>query len=219
MNVPLPVERVAALDAEFGPMAVAAGGYAMELPGLTIREKCFTWIADDVCSGHLGLPFELHLQVARAAGTTWGELRAVLRHLAPYAGYPAVVEALARLGRYQGDEPDGTPSAAASAGQPPEPPGVDAEFGAWAAEQESVRWAASPLTPRERALLCLAVDVLHQTLGAPMRAHVGAALAAGAGRDTLRALLRLMSELAMGKVWQAFETLEQHLAVLDGTHR
>lgn len=214
MNVPLPVERVVALDAEFGPMAVAAGGYALELPGLTVREKCFTWITDDVCNGHLGLPFELHLQVARAAGTTWAELRAVLRHLAPYAGYPAVVEAFGRLRECQGDEPDGEP-AATRTGQPPGTTAADAEFATWTAEQETARWGASPLTARERALLCLAVDVLHQTLGPPMRAHIQAALAAGAEPDTLRALLRLMSELAMGKVWQAFDALEQHLAALS----
>lgn len=215
MNAPLPVERVVALDATFGPMAVDAGGYAATLPGLTMREKAFIWMADDVCGGHLGLPFELHVIVARQSGVTWAELRAVLRHLAPYAGYPAVVEAFVRLCEIQRDEPDGEVTVEPP-GTPPALPGNDDGFDAWVAGQDEARWDTALLSVRERALLCVAVDVLQQTLGAPMRAHVEAALAADVDEETLRSLLRLMSELAMGKVWQAFDALTAHLAALEG---
>ncbi|GLY66617.1 carboxymuconolactone decarboxylase family protein [Amycolatopsis taiwanensis] len=44
----------------------------------------------------------LHLTVGRQTGAGWAELREVLRHLAPFAGYPAVVEAFARLAEIQG---------------------------------------------------------------------------------------------------------------------
>jgi hypothetical protein len=60
----------------------------------------------------------------------------------------------------------------------------------------------------------VAVDVLYQTLDAPVRAHLGAASSAGVDGETLRNLLRLMWELAMGKVWQAFPVPKQrHRAI------
>ncbi|MFJ2031601.1 carboxymuconolactone decarboxylase family protein [Streptosporangium sp. NPDC087985] len=213
MTSALPVERVVVLDPDFGRMAVEAGEHAVGLPGLTLREKAFTWIASDVCHGHLGLPFELHLTVARQTGAGWAELREVLRHLAPYAGYPAVVEAFARLTQIQG--PQGDPGISAldtmDATEPALPIGVDADFARWATMQHTDRWCRPLLTHRERALLCVAVDVLQQTLGAPLSAHVRMALAAGANAETLRALLRVMGELGMSKVWQAFPELENHL--------
>ncbi|MEV6320629.1 carboxymuconolactone decarboxylase family protein [Nocardia sp. NPDC051787] len=82
----------------------------------------------------------------------------------------------------------------------PPVPMADPEFDRWTATQESDRWRNPLLTHRERALLCLAVDVLQQTLGAPMRAHIDTALSAGVQPGTVRALLLLMSELGMGKV-------------------
>lgn len=216
MSGALPVERVVALDPEFGPMAVEAGDHALGLPGLTLREKAFTWIAGDVCHGHLGLPFELHITVARQTSAGWAELREVLRHLAPFAGYPAVVEAFARLAEIQGttDSPDPGPPVEPTA--PVLDIGGDAEFAAWATAQHADRWNRPLLTHRERALLCVAVDVLQQTLGAPLGAHVRLALAAGADAETLRALLRVMGELGMGKIWQAFPELEHHLR--DGSN-
>lgn len=210
----LPVERVIALDPDFGPVAVEAGEYAVGLPGLTMREKVFTWIASDVCNGHLGLPFELHITVARETGVSWAAVREVLQHLAPYAGYPAAVEAFARLRDIQGQQCDPDEAATAhidTTRRLPRPVEVDREFERWAASQDADRWSRPLLAHRERALLCVAVDVLHQTLGAPMRAHVGMALAAGTDDETLRALLRVMGELGMGKVWQAFTELDAHL--------
>ncbi len=48
--------------------------------------------------------------------------------------------------------------------------GLDENFARFAADQFNQRWAAdNSLTPRERALSCLAADVLNQTLGAARR--------------------------------------------------
>jgi hypothetical protein len=44
-----------------------------------------------------------------------------------------------------------------------------------------------------------------------MRAHLDTALVAGVDEDTLRALLLLMGELGMGKVWQALTALDVHV--------
>jgi alkylhydroperoxidase/carboxymuconolactone decarboxylase family protein YurZ len=57
-------------------------------------------------------------------------------------------------------------------------------------------------------LLCIVVDVFHQTLGEPLRAHVEAAISAGADQETIRNQIRLMSELGSAKVWQALLALE-----------
>ncbi|NJP94860.1 dehydrogenase [Nonomuraea sp. FMUSA5-5] len=203
----LPVERVVVLDDDFGPMAVEAGGHAMSVPGLALREKVMVWLAGDVCNGHLGVPYELHLSLGLQAGLSWQELREVLRHLAPYAGYPAVVQAFVRL-REIADGADSAPASAGDpAGEPPAPPEVDGGFADWLRHQEETRWGRPLLTARERALLCVAVDVFYQTLGEPFRAHVEAARAAGVDAETLRNLLRLMGELGAGKVWQALEAL------------
>jgi alkylhydroperoxidase/carboxymuconolactone decarboxylase family protein YurZ len=210
MDVPvdLPVDRVVALDDEFGSMAVRAGGYAIGVPGLTLREKIFTWLANDVCNGHLGLPYELHLKLAIDAGVSGQEIREVLRHLAPYAGYPAVVQAFARLQNINIDS-TGDPAAGANAGSPPPPPAeLDGPFETWLLEQEQDRWQRTLLSPRERSLLCIVVDVFHQTLGEPLRAHVEAAISAGADQETIRNQIRLMSELGSAKVWQALLALE-----------
>lgn len=207
----LPAARVAELDADFAAMAIDAGQHAFALPGLALREKAFVWIANDVCTGHLGLPFELHLQVARDAHASWQQLREVLRHLAPYAGYPAVVEAFDRLRSIQNRAVDAAESSTIATGQPPPAPGgVDAEFADWVAGQEDTRWRRGILTPRERVLLCLAVDITYQTPQA-MRAHLQVAASNGIDASTLRALLRLMGELAIGKVWQANEIFESEI--------
>jgi 4-carboxymuconolactone decarboxylase len=210
MNAPidLPVDRVLELDDEFGPMAAEAGGYAMNVPGLTLREKVFTWITSDVCNGHLGLPYELHLKVAIDAGVSWQELREVLRHLAPYAGYPAVVQAFVRLGEISAGTASATATSEDVVGQPPEPAaGVDSAFEDWLRDQEQSRWHRPLLSARERALLCIVVDVFYQTLGEPLRVHLESAKAAGVDEETVRNQVRLMSELGSGKVWQALIAL------------
>ncbi|MGH3643780.1 MAG: carboxymuconolactone decarboxylase family protein [Mycobacterium sp.] len=211
----LPAARVAELDADFAQMAIDAGQHAFALPGLSLREKAFVWMANDVCTGHLGLPFELHLQVARDAHASWQQLREVLRHLAPYAGYPAVVEAFDRLRSIQNGELDGEldtaePAIIPTGHPPPAPGGVDADFADWVAGQEDIRWRRGMLTSRERILLCLAVDIAYQTPRA-MRAHLQAGASNGVDAGTLRALLRLMGELAIGKVWQANEIFESEI--------
>jgi hypothetical protein len=63
----LPVERVVALDADFDSMAVEAGEYAVSLPGLTMCEKAFTWIASNVRNGHL----RRRTARDRCAGESW----------------------------------------------------------------------------------------------------------------------------------------------------
>ncbi|MBE1583774.1 carboxymuconolactone decarboxylase family protein [Nonomuraea angiospora] len=208
MSVDLPVDRVVVLDGDFGTMAVEAGGYAMSVPGLTLREKVLVWLANDVCNGHLGVPYELHLTLGLQAGMSWQELREVLRHLAPYAGYPAVVQAFVRMREFADGADSTTSPSGDPAGEPPAlPDDVDGDFAGWLRHQEESRWQRPLLTARERALLCVVVDVFHQTLGEPFRAHVEAAKAAGADEETLRNLLRLMSELGAGKVWQALAAL------------
>jgi alkylhydroperoxidase/carboxymuconolactone decarboxylase family protein YurZ len=57
------------------------------------------------------------------------------------------------------------------------------------------RWARPHLSVRERAIACLAVDVLYQTLGESLRLHAALALAAGATEETFRDLIRGMARV------------------------
>jgi len=81
-------DQVEGLDPKFGAMAAEMGNRAWGLPGLTMREKTFLFIAADLCSGGLGFPLATHVQMGGMHGVTLPECRAAIRHLAPYAGYP-----------------------------------------------------------------------------------------------------------------------------------
>jgi alkylhydroperoxidase/carboxymuconolactone decarboxylase family protein YurZ len=65
------------------------------------------------------------------------------------------------------------------------------------------------MSPRERALSCVAADVLNQTLGESFTLHVGLAKAAGAGREQINAVLLLVAEFGIAKAWRAYRALER----------
>ncbi|MEO3796715.1 carboxymuconolactone decarboxylase family protein [Nonomuraea sp. B10E15] len=211
----LPTDPITSLDADFAPMALQVGESMLAVPGLSIREKMFTWITSDVCDGNLGLPFETHLKVlTTAGGASWQTVREVLRHLAPYAGYPAVVRAFVRLAEIEAAHPEvkGVDLPAPEAWEPPAyPEGADAGLAAFATDQAGRRWGRPYLTPRERALICVAADVVQQTLGTPFRTHVEAARRAGVEGEELRWLLRMMAELSVGRSIEAMERLDAYL--------
>jgi alkylhydroperoxidase/carboxymuconolactone decarboxylase family protein YurZ len=89
--------RIVELDPEFGRMSIDVGQEAWSLPGLSSREKALLCLANDILYQHLGLPLRMHVEMALANAVFRQDLREVIRHLAPYAGYPACAEALVRL--------------------------------------------------------------------------------------------------------------------------
>ena len=165
-------DKVQALDSEFGRMAAEVGVHAWSLPQLTMREKTFVFLAADLCTGNLGFPLLTHVQMAGANGVSVPECVAAIRHLAPYVGFPTAAVALQQLQLDPSGEPDGAepadrhevPREVADALA-----GLDKDFAEFFTNQFNQRWNSGDLSPRERALACLAADVLNQTLDESFR--------------------------------------------------
>jgi 4-carboxymuconolactone decarboxylase len=206
-------DQVEALDPVFGRRAAQVGRHAWSLPDLTVREKTFVFIAADLCTANLGFPLATHVRMAAANGVTRQECVAAIRHLAPYAGYPTAAVALQQLGG--GREPvTGHPVPV----RPVLPPDIVGDltqlhprFAEFAVEQTEQGWSDGALTARERSLACLATDVLHQTLDESFHLHVRLAIAAGADRPAIEAVLLLVAEYGLAKAWRAFRALAQAL--------
>lgn len=210
--------QVESLDPEFGEMAVAVGRHAWSIPQLTTREKAFIFIAADMATGVLGFPLATHVRMAGMHGVTVPECRAAVRHLAPYVSYPTAAVALQQLNEIEpapdspaqtlppaeARRPDALPAATRQALTE-----LDENFAAFFIQQFDQRWVAGgDLSRRERALSCLAVDVLHQTLDESFDLHADLALAAGATGEHLRAVLLLVAEYGMAKSWRAYRALQ-----------
>jgi len=203
-------DQVEALDPAFGRMATQMGQQAWSLPQLTMREKAFVFVAADLCTGNVGFPLVTHVEMAAANGVSVPECIAAIRHLAPYAGYPTAAVALQQL---QQLGPAQAPERGTIAGQTL-PADVldglnrlDSDFAAFFADQFNQRWGSDDLSPRERALSCLATDVANQTLDESLALHVDLARAAGAGREQLHAVVFLVAEYGMTKAWRAYRML------------
>lgn len=201
-------DQVAALDPTFGRMAAEVGMRAWSLPQLTMREKTFVFLAADLCTANVGFALLTHVQMAEANGVSTAECVAAIRHLAPYAGYPTAAVALQQLA-HKGDsrEPqpvDGWDLAAETLDAVAD---LDEEFAGFVADQYHQRWGAADLSQRERALACIAVDVLHQTLDESFSLHIDLAFAAGAGDEQVRAVLLLVAEYGLAKAWRAYRAL------------
>jgi len=206
-------EKVSALDAEFGRMATEVGVHAWSLPQLTMREKTFVFLAADLCTANAGFPLLTHVQMASANGVSVSECVAAIRHLAPYAGYPTAAVALQQLSELEsGEAPRQGPfdGWALGAGTVDALAELDEDFATFFANQFNQRWDSADLSPRERALACVATDVLNQTLDESFALHVGLALAAGAGIEQVRAVLLLVAEFGIAKAWRAYRALAAH---------
>jgi 4-carboxymuconolactone decarboxylase len=206
-------DQVQALDPAFGKMATAVGQHAWSLPQLTMREKAFVFMAADLCTANIGFPLATHAQMAAANGVTVAECVAAVRHLAPYVGYPTAAVALQQL-RQQG----GSEAPQSVSGERQTLPDhvvaslreLDEDFAGFFSEQFDQRWAGDDeLSPRERALCCVATDVLNQTLDESFALHVELATSAGATRDQINAVLLLVAEFGMALAWRAYRTLQQ----------
>ncbi len=204
-------DQVAAVDPEFGRMAAEVGMHAWSLPQLTMREKAFVFLAADLCTANVGFPLLTHVQMAGANGVSVPECVAAIRHLAPYAGYPTAAVALQQLRQLvQSEEARPRPVygwdlAAETVDALAE---LDQEFAGFVANQHNQRWGGGELSPRERALACIAADVLNQTLDESFSLHVDLALAAGAGDEQVRAVLLLVAEYGIAKAWRAYRALQ-----------
>lgn len=130
----------------------------------------------DICDHNVGLAFEMHIDMALANDVPLVDIREVIFHAAPEAGYTNALQALVRfkevvkekqLQEFKDDE-------AATGGGIPNDPKLHERleslahgFGeTWAVAVEQ-QWQRCHLSIKERALLSIAADVSNQTLGEP----------------------------------------------------
>lgn len=210
-------DQVVALDPQFGRMATEVGMHAWSLPQLTMREKAFVFLAADLCTANVGFPLLTHVQMAGANGVSVPECVAAIRHLAPYAGYPVAAVALQQLRQLdQSDGPQLQPQPLYGSDLGTETidalAELDEEFAGFFANQFNQRWGSDELSPRERAMTCLAADVLNQTLDESFSLHIDLAVAAGAGHEQISAVLLLVAEYGIAKAWRAFRALTSVVA-------
>lgn len=214
-------DRVRELDGDFGRLTTAVGQRSWSLPGLSMREKTFVFIAADLCVPELGFVLGHHVQQGTWNGVSLAESRAAVTHLAPYVGYPIAATALQRLaGR---EEEDGEPRMRErSARDPVALPAttletlreLDEDFAWYVTEQFTERWLTdTTLSARERALTCLAVDVMRQTLEESFALHLDLAGAAGADAAAVRTVLLILAEYGLGRAWRAYRAAQRHLGV------
>lgn len=230
--VDLPSGALAAIDRRFQGVALETASFTYALPGTSVREKLLQNIADDVCSGQLGLAFRMHLAAARMHGVPITDVMALLRFVAPYAGYPAAADALGRLGEIVAEvgmeaavDPD--PALDPVPGGRPEQSDVaflspDSWMSAFLASRTARAWSEERLTPRERAIVAITTDVGLQTLGESFRTHVRLLLRCGALADHVRDVVRFTAELGLAGSTAAMAELEcvlQEAAAREERHQ
>jgi 4-carboxymuconolactone decarboxylase len=211
-------ERVTSLDPIFGPMGIEAGKAIWGRQELSMREKALLLISADLCVPELGLPFELHVGMALSqAGMSVEDLRELLRHIAPDAGFNIVAmgfQQLSRIAREVGHDPDS--SASPIEGEEPvyddatlsRVRELDPEFAAQIDHISRRLWSRPGLSRRERCLATFAVDVVGGTLGAPFEAHVQLCRDAGLTKKECHAALRALAEFSIPKAWQALIAID-----------
>jgi 4-carboxymuconolactone decarboxylase len=223
--VDLPSSPPGAVDPQFEEMALETGGLTYGLTGTSLREKLLQNITNDICRLHLGMALQLHVTAAKMHGIPYGDLLALVRFVAPYAGYPAAADALGRIGeiavRVGFDitvEPDPEKDPVTD-GRPDQPDAVLSSPDDWMAKflvsRTSRAWSEERLTPRERAIAALTTDVSLHTLGDSFRKHVQLLQASGASVDEIRDVVRFTAEMGMAGSIDAMAELDEILSGKD----
>ena len=76
-------------------------------PGLSLRDRELAAVAMLAAKGGCEPQLDVHLHAARNVGLTVEELREVLIQVAPYAGFPAAINAMRRLQALEAEEAAG----------------------------------------------------------------------------------------------------------------
>ncbi|HEY0541791.1 MAG TPA: carboxymuconolactone decarboxylase family protein [Actinoallomurus sp.] len=213
------------LDPVFAEMSAATDRDVWDgIPELTTREKILLCVVADVCQQTLGLPFELHVAMARRHDVSADDLREMLRFISYDSGYPAALAALDRLTAIEREQGLPGPTGrrhevnADGMGSPIPAPvrgavgGLDPGFADYMDLQSRMRAGMEQLSVRERAFATMTVDVLYQTLDESLRVHVTRALSAGATPGDVRAVVRFAAQFGMTKAWRGMRALNTLLA-------
>jgi 4-carboxymuconolactone decarboxylase len=218
--VELPSGPLAEIDSEFQKMALETGNFTYELAGTSLREKLFQNLTNDVCRLQLGLAFRLHVTAAQMNGIGYADLLALIRFVAPYAGYRAAADGLGRLSQVATDvgmDTSDRGEAPAATERPPLPEDLDLTDG-WMSDFLQSRaaraWSEPRLSQREKAVIALTTDVSQQCLEDLFRLHVKLALEAGVSQDELRDVIRFCGEMSLAKAVRAQRELETVLKEL-----
>ncbi|KZS65651.1 MAG: carboxymuconolactone decarboxylase family protein [Mycobacterium pseudokansasii] len=214
----LPSSPLGEVDPQFERLALDVGAATFSLPGTSAREKLMQNLAMDICRPTLGLAFRMHVTAATMHGLSYADLLAAIRFVAPYSGYPAVADALARLQQVATEIGMDT----SDLDELPAPAVVDAAVGhldtgdEWTTEfidrQLSRAWSEDRLSMRERAIMALTSDVALQALGESFRRHVELALDAGLGKDGVRDAVRFCAEHGIARAAAALRELDNVLS-------
>lgn len=219
-DVDLPSSPLAVVDPEFERMALETGAFTYGLSGTSVREKLLQVVANDVCRAHLGLAFRMHVMAAKMHAIPYADLLALLRFVAPYAGYPAAADALERLGGLAAELGFDTSVEAEphrDTGEPdPALRSSDEWMAAFLASRTGRSWSEGRLSPRERAIVMITADVSMQTLGDPFHGHVLLARRVGLGDDEIRDVVRFTAELCSARTVAALSELDRSLLREEG---
>ncbi|MGH8225545.1 MAG: carboxymuconolactone decarboxylase family protein [Gammaproteobacteria bacterium] len=203
------------IDKDFAEAALRFANPSWELPELSDKQRSFLCMAADMCGGWLGLPFMMHAKMALKSGAKRSELKEVILHAAPDAGFTIALSAMLRLKlftwwrgfreRKQAPAPSGNAPADIMALFPSD---ADPEL------KEQFRrgilpiWQRGGLAFEDRVLITLACDVTQQTLGASFAFHLAIAEAAGIPQARLRKTVMFVAEYAFGKSWDALAAMD-----------
>jgi 4-carboxymuconolactone decarboxylase len=213
-------QGVVALDADFGAMAVRVGTETWSIKELSPQDCALLCIVSDVCNRTLGLPFQMHVQLMVTNGARFRQVKEILLHLAPHAGYPVVLEALIRLKEIQAVlQVDDRDAQAVEQGEiqswdeeiHANLAALDENFGKFVMRETNQVWSHGILSARERVYISLAVDVIYQTLGEPFRFHLQQAHQQGVSIDHVKAVIRFLGEFSVVRAWEAFAALQRLL--------
>lgn len=218
--VDLPSSPLGEVDPVFEQMALETGSFTYGLEGTSVREKFLQLITNDICRLNLGLAFRMHVMAAtKMHGVPYADVLAVIRFVAPYAGYPAAADALgilpkiaAELDLDTGVTPDAErdPVNGGRAGQPVAAPDCPDP---WMTEFLTSRigrsWSEERLASRERALVALTTDVCFQTFETTFQHHVRLAQQCGMTDEELRHAVRFTAELGIANTIRALQELEK----------
>lgn len=81
-----------------------AFGDVYSRPGLSLRDRELATVAMLAAKGGCAPQLDVHLHAARNVGLTVDELREVLIQVAPYAGFPAAINAMHQLQALEAEE-------------------------------------------------------------------------------------------------------------------
>ncbi|MEO3797391.1 hypothetical protein ABGB14_44935 [Nonomuraea sp. B10E15] len=212
----LPSGPLADVDAEFERMALETGGATFGLSGTSAREKLLQVTAHDICLANVGLAFKMHIQAMNMHGVSYGDMLALIRFVAPYAGYPAAASSLEALRRYGAElglkvAADVDPERSGEERAEAVVPVADQWLGEFLASRLGRAWTEDRLSARERAFVALTAHVTLGELGPSFRRHVKLALAA-ASVDEVRDAVRFTGEMGVTRAVAALEALEAVLA-------